>query len=247
MINDKTIYDNYHYVSSLRKTEYMMRNSLDLLSGSYKFEFCLVNMTDMERRLREKELNLLSVLSEKEMDHFHSLKINKNKIQWAAGRYAVKAALFKYKMSESSLVNPSCIDVLKGRDSAPYILQYPDLCASITHSFPYCIGMVSSNRIGVDLEKAVVPEPSLIEHFYSRNEKDALKGLKGAEEYAKRAMEYWTRKEAASKVVRLGMKLNFKRLDTSRDKVVIDNCCIRVKSVVCREFCLSIAFEEKVD
>lgn len=247
MIYDKTIYDNDANVSSSSKTEYIIRNSLDLLCGSYKFEFCLVNMADMERKLGEKDLNLLSVLSEKEMEHYLSLKINKNRIQWVAGRYAVKAALFKYKMSESSLVNPSCIDVLKGKDSAPYILQYPELCASITHSFPYCIGLVSNNRIGVDIEKAAEPEQSLIEHFYSSNEKDALKCFKGEEEYAKRAMIYWTRKEAASKVVRLGMKLNFKGLDTSKDKVIIDNCCIQFKSVVCREFCLSVAFEEKAD
>jgi len=230
-------------ITNFLKTEYIIKNSLDVLKDTYKYEFCLVNMIEIERRLEEKDLNLLSVLSDKEMDHFYSLRIKKNRIQWVSGRYAVKSALFKYKMSGSRFFDPTCIDVLKGDDSSPYILQYPELCVSITHSFPYCIGIVSKNNIGVDLERIEEPDPSLIEHFYNINEKEDLKCFKGVE-FSQKTMTYWTRKEAASKVFKLGMKMDFKELDTSKEKISFNNRSIKFNSAICQDFCVSIAFED---
>lgn len=234
-----------HGMTNFLKTEYIIKNSLDVLKDTYKYEFCLVNMIEIERRLEGKDLNLLSVLSEKEMDYFYSLKIKKNRTQWVSGRYAVKSALFKYKISGSRLFDPTCIDVLKGDDSAPYILQYPELCVSITHSFPYCIGIVSKNKIGVDLERIEEPEPSLIENFYSKNEKEDLKCFEGVQ-FSQRTMTYWTRKEAASKVFKLGMKMDFKGLDTSKEKISFNNRIIKFNSAICQDFCVSIAFEEDI-
>ncbi|KNY26216.1 4'-phosphopantetheinyl transferase [Pseudobacteroides cellulosolvens ATCC 35603 = DSM 2933] len=230
-------------MTNFLKTEYILKNTLDLLREAYKYEFCLVNMVEIEKRLEEKDLNLLSVLSDKEMEHFYSLKIKKNRIQWVSGRYAVKSALFKYKMSGSRLFDLTCIDILKGEDSAPYILQYPELCVSITHSFPYCIGIVSKNRIGVDIERVEEPEPSLIEYFYNKNEKEDLKCFEGVQ-FSQKTMTYWTRKEAASKVFKLGMKMDFKGLDTSKEKISFNNRSIRFKSAICQDFCVSIAFED---
>jgi len=230
-------------ITNFLKTEYIIKNYLDVLKDTYKYEFCLVNMTEIERRLKEEDLNLLSILSDNEIDHFYSLKNEKNRIQWISGRYAVKSALFKYKISGSRLFDPTCIDVLKRADSSPYIPQYPELCVSITHSFPYCIGIVSKHNIGVDLERIEKPNPSLIEHYYNINEKEDLKHFKGVE-FSQKTMTYWTRKEAASKVFKLGMKMNFKELDTSKEKISFNNKCIKFNSVICQDFCVSIAFED---
>lgn len=221
-------------------TEYQIKDSLDSLRGIYEFEFCFVNMTEIERRLEARDLSLLSVLSERETEHFEQLRIKKNKLQWIAGRYAVKSALYKYK-----LVGPSGIDVLKGENSAPYILQYPDLCVSITHSFPYCIGVVSENKIGVDLEMLREPQKSLIRHFYCCNERNTLDCYKGTEEYTRKSIMYWTRKEAASKVTKTGMTPNFKKLDTSNDSIMVNDLEIHLKSFICNDFCVSIAIDEK--
>jgi len=236
---------NFPQIEYNSKIEYILKNALESLKQYYKFDFCLVNMVEMGKRLKEKDLNLLSVLSHKEMEYYYSLKNEKNKIQWLSGRYAVKSALFKYKMKSSRLFDPSCIDVLKGGDCAPYILQYPELCVSITHSFPYCIGMISENSIGVDMERIDEIKPSLIEHFYNINEKEDLKRFKGVE-FSQKTITYWTRKEAASKVFKLGMKMNFKRLDTSNDKIKFNNRGIRFKTAICDDFCVSIAFEDDV-
>jgi 4'-phosphopantetheinyl transferase len=224
----------------MENTEYMIKDSLDSLRGIYKFEFCFVNMIDVERRLETKDFSLLSVLSEKETEHLETLINKKNKLQWVAGRYAVKSALFKYKLSD-----PSCVDVLKGADSAPYIEQYPELNVSITHSFPYCIGIVAENKIGVDLEMIRETKESLIKRFYSSRERDELIRFKGTEEYSRKAVMYWTRKEAASKAVKMGMNLDFKGLDTSYDRIRVNSLGIYLKSIICNGFYLSVAFEEQ--
>ena len=69
-------------ITNFLKTEYIIKKSLDVLKDTYKYEFCLVNMIEIERRLEEKDLNLLSVLSDKEMDHFYSLRIKKNRMPY---------------------------------------------------------------------------------------------------------------------------------------------------------------------
>lgn len=217
----------------------MINNFLETYSKIHEFEYQVMDM----RKVGEKDINLLSVLSEKEIQHLDSLKIEKNRIQWIAGRYAVKSALFKYKLERAALMDLSCIDILKGEDSSAYILQYKDICVSITHSFPYCIGIVSNKKIGIDLEKISETKDSLIRYFYSNEEKTILKNLKKTDEYCQRAMMFWTRKEAVSKLLKLGMKMDFKKLDTSTDTIVIDNYCICLKSFTCGEFALSIACE----
>jgi len=97
--------------------------------------------------------DVLSVLSERELAHLKNLRNPKNRLQWISGRYAVKSAIFKYKAKERSIIDPRCLDVLKGADSAPFILQYSDMGVSITHAFPYCIGMVSDRAVGIDMER----------------------------------------------------------------------------------------------
>lgn len=217
--------------------EYIINSCLDSIKELYQFEFHVFDM----RGMREKDLNLLSVLSEKELEYLDTLKNVKNRIQWISGRYAVKTALFKYKLDRGALMDLSCIDVLKEKDSSPSIIQYPELCVSITHSYPYCIGVVANNKIGIDLEKISEIKESLIRHFYSEKEQMLLESLKDTNEYSKQAMIFWTRKEAVSKVYRLGMQMDFKKLCTMTEIVDKEYFPICIKSFICKDYALSIA------
>ncbi|NLL05072.1 MAG: 4'-phosphopantetheinyl transferase superfamily protein [Clostridiaceae bacterium] len=220
-------------------TAFKISSFLETNSRVHEFEYEVMDM----RRVGEKDINLLSVLSEEEIRQLDSLKIEKNRIQWIAGRYAVKSALFKYKLQRAVLMDLSCIDVLKGEDSSPFIPQYQDICVSITHSFPYCIAIVSNKKIGVDLEGISEPNESLIRYFYSTEEKNILENLKKTDEYCQRAMIFWTRKEAVSKLLKLGMRMDFRELNTSKNEMTIGNYYIYLKSYICGEFALSIASE----
>jgi len=218
-------------------TEYEINNCLESVKDLYRFEYHILDM----RNKREKDSNLLSILPEKELEHLEKIKIEKNRIQWISGRYSVKSALTKYKLNRGALMDFSSIDVLKGEDSSPYIVQYPELCVSITHSFPYCIGVVSENKIGIDLEKISEHKESLTKYFYTLKEQEFLNGYKGTDEYWKQAMVIWTRKEAVSKLFKLGMKMDFKKLCTLKDTIDLKNYRICLKSFICTEYALSIA------
>lgn len=231
-------------VSYADGTGRIMELHLSRLVWQYGFCFDVVDMREMNRKIRINDHNLLSIMSDKELEYLKKVKNSKNILQWISGRYAVKSAFFKYKLERQSIIDLKCVDVLKGADSAPYLLQYPDINASITHSFPYCIGAVSQKKIGIDIEKIFVPEDSLIQYFFSDKEKELLASLMNADEYSTKSTILWTRKEAVSKLLRLGMKVNFKELDTLQNEIHYydkNRDCIRLSSFVCRDFCLSFA------
>lgn len=223
----------------------LIQNHLEGLASQFQFEFCVLNMIDIEERMNSADHDFFSVLSGTELKYWESLTLPKNKVQWISGRYAVKSALFKYKLGNGRVMDLSCIDVAKGADSAPYLLQYPGIHVSITHSYPYCIGIVSETRIGIDLEAVFSPPDSLIHYFYSPNEQKQLRNHLDPEAFAIQAMIFWTRKEAVSKLLGLGMKMDFKALDTTEDQINISgppSGIINLVSCTCNNFCLSNAF-----
>lgn len=230
--------------TSQSSTLKMLENRLEELSGRLGFYFSVVDMEQLYQRFDSSQNEHWKVLSDQESDYYDNLRLGKHKVQWLSGRYAVKAALLKYKLEHNLLLDFHCIDVLKGRDSAPYILQYPWMACSISHSSPYCMGVVSEKKIGVDIERVFHPEAALIRCFYSEGEKDALAACGSEEEYAAKAMIFWTRKEAVSKLLGLGMKMNFRELDTVQNQLSYAPDCseeIRLHSFVCRDFCVSLA------
>ncbi|MDP4180222.1 MAG: 4'-phosphopantetheinyl transferase superfamily protein [Bacillota bacterium] len=239
--------------NSMLKSGQLLYNNLDKISSKYGFEFCVVDMKEIEKRInsefdlaQEMPIDVGLALSNAEKAHLYSIKLQKNRIQWIAGRYAVKSALFKYKLLSGSFMDLSCIDILKGADSAPYIPQYPNITVSITHSFPYCIGIVSERKIGVDIENIFMPDDSLIQYFYTDNEKAVLKDKCCLKDYSEKAVIFWTRKEAVSKLLKLGMQLNFKKLDTSSDSIFLNyenGINVKLISFCCDCFCASLAVE----
>ncbi|NLP13741.1 MAG: 4'-phosphopantetheinyl transferase superfamily protein [Clostridium sp.] len=226
------------------EVERLLKTHLGSLTGKYGFSFHVVDMREINRKVHTRELTLSSLLSDKELQYLLGLKNKKNYIQWISGRYAVKSAFFKYKYEEQSVMDLKCVDVLRGEDSAPYILQHPDICVSITHSFPYCIGVVSNRKIGIDIEKVFNPKDALIKRYFSEGEREHLESLLGTEEYSKKATILWTRKEAVSKVLKLGMNMDFKTVDVLIDEICSigeDKEAISMSSFTCNDFCLSVA------
>lgn len=231
-------------VMRINNIQQLIQNHLEGLTSRFQFEFCAVNMIDIENRVNSADHDLFSVLSDAELQHWEGLTLPKNKIQWISGRYAVKSALFKYKSGNGRIMDLSCIDVIKGADSAPYLLQYPGIYVSITHSYPYCIGVVSETKIGIDLEAVFSPPDSLIHYFYTPNEQQQLQNCLDPKAFTIQAMIFWTRKEAVSKLLKLGMKMDFKALDTTEDQIEVSGPLggkINLVSCICNNFCLSTA------
>lgn len=225
-----------------QKTKHLIKSNMESLRKHIDFNYALVDMNEMDKELKFSANKYMYLLSEKEIEYLKQFKIYKKKLQWICGRYAVKKALFKYKVSRKSIVDLNCVDVLKGADSAPYIPQYKNINVSITHSFPYCVGIVSESNVGVDVEKVFKVENSLIKFFFTDREKSALSKITDTEDRNIQAIKLWTRKEAVSKFLRLGMKMNFKELDTLDDILEINDYKINLFSFIHQQCCLSLAF-----
>lgn len=225
-----------------QKTKHLIKSNMESLRKHIDFNYALVDMNEMDKELKFSANKYMYLLSEKEIEYLKQFKIYKKKLQWICGRYAVKKALFKYKVSRKSIVDLNCVDVLKGADSAPYIPQYKNINVSITHSLPYCVGIVSESNVGVDVEKVFKVENSLIKFFFTDREKSALSKITDTEDRNIQAIKLWTRKEAVSKFLRLGMKMNFKELDTLDDILEINDYKINLFSFIHQQCCLSLAF-----
>ncbi|TYQ16381.1 UNVERIFIED_CONTAM: phosphopantetheinyl transferase [Acetivibrio alkalicellulosi] len=226
----------------MANTEQLLKKNLNQLSSKFNLEYFIVNMKEISNMFEFEQQRLYALLSNSELEYLEQLKIYKNKVQWVSGRYVVKQAFFKYKLSSKSLIDLSCIDVVKGQNSEPYILQYPNVNVSITHSYPYCIGIVSEKNIGIDLEKINAPEDSLIKFFFSEREKEILIDINDSNQYNIKSINLWTRKEAVSKLLKLGMKMNFKKLDVIDDELIC-NGVIKLFTYVCNDFSLTLAID----
>lgn len=224
----------------------MFENFLGTLSGKYSLYFSLVNMEELGRKLDNENDWVFSVLSGAELEHYYKLRTPKNRLQWMAGRYAAKSALFKYKLRSQSIMDLKCIDVLKGENSAPFILQYPDMKVSITHSYPYCIGIVCKRCTGIDIERIADYPYSFVKYFFCDKEKKIINQITDQYSQFEQAIIYWTRKEAVSKLLGLGMGMSFRDIDTTCDELFLGypiNKSIELISCLCKDFCLSVAVE----
>ncbi len=225
------------------KTNRLLEQFLNQSSQTFTFDYAIVDMRKMLRLLPHDRPELASILSPPELERLEQFAMPKKKLQWLSGRYAVKSALFKYKIARGRFLNLNCIDLLNRENSAPYLVQFPNLQTSITHSYPYCIGVVSERPIGIDLEKVIVLSDSLIRQFFHPNEIQNL-GETNADDYHPRAITYWTRKEAVSKLLKLGLKMDFKQTDTANDFLIYNEkraSWIKLKSYQINDYCFSLA------
>lgn len=185
------------------------------------------------------------ILSPREMEIYNNYTLPKKRLEWLAGRWTAKIALSHYKKWNNADTFYKEIDVLRGKNCEPYFLQYGNIALSISHCYPYCIAVVGEQDLGIDIEKVFMPEEALINFFYNSNEASALKTAKDT---SKTATIYWTRKEAVSKFLKLGMKLDFQKIDTVNDIVRLSEYeANKVKTVsFCNMwFCVSLAFKEE--
>lgn len=178
------------------------------------------------------------LLCYKERLKFQSLKNDKRKVEWISGRIAAKNALHSFNGERNSEV--------KNRDSGqPYFPDYPELCLSISHSNEFAVAIVSSNRVGIDIELVKVRPDSLARFFYTVKEKDKLK--KSSSQDKHRLMtEFWTRKEAYAKYLGVGGVIPFNSIETTEDTVCIPEYSdqnIKFISGFIGDYSMSVAME----
>jgi len=105
----------------------------------------IVELEEIKERLSDKFVH--RILSERELQRYHDIKNTERRLQYLAGRFAVKEAYTKvYKRFETPL-NFTDVDVLNDEHGAPYIeskyRSEDKILVSISHSRNYVIAIVT--------------------------------------------------------------------------------------------------------
>ena len=198
---------------------------------------------ELDALAEEAERNL----SGTETEWFVTLRSNKRRAEYCAGRIAVKRLLSQppFQLCVSSF------EVARASNGAPYLRRRDDTNGrhvpsfvephiSITHSAEFAVAVASSFPIGIDLEQEEPRPDSFVRHFLADGEQ-AHVGSLAVEQRAAAINRFWSRKEAVSKVHGWGSSLIFRDLDCTRDWVLVGESKIRCVSAAREGFVASLA------
>lgn len=135
------------------------------------------------------------------MDTFRN---KSRKASWIAGRLAARQALCNL----DPLHGPW--EILRKESGAPQVAGRSDIHLSITHSGSLALAVASPVPVGIDLERIESRPDSFLRSYFSAEEQ-AWTQIHGNTD-PMRITSLWTRKEAYSKVLGQGGRLNFSQL-----------------------------------
>lgn len=115
--------------------------------------------------------------------------------------------LTRYAVSEILDIDTDKITIKRDKFNKPYFPDLP-LHFNISHSEDYVICALSSNKIGIDIEKITDIDIKIAENFFSENEYNFLSGLNQSDRKQK-FFEFWTIKESYVKFTGKGMYIPF--------------------------------------
>jgi holo-[acyl-carrier protein] synthase len=104
----------------------------------------IVELEEIEERLTDKFVN--RILSKREQERYHSIKNTVRRLQYLAGRFAVKEAYTKVYKTFDDSINFTDVEVLTDEFGAPFIEskyhKEDELEVSISHSRNFVVGIV---------------------------------------------------------------------------------------------------------
>jgi phosphopantetheinyl transferase (holo-ACP synthase) len=197
-----------------------MHDILEQFTKNYDLFIDIQNINDTKLLLKTKgDRFIRSILTDKECKIFTKFKNLKRKIEWISGRMAAKQAFAGYQKSLDRSGQLSDISVLNNRVRAPLIVGHPELHVSISHSHEKAIAAVAPFEIGIDIEKIEQRPNSLAYYFLCREELSIFANQQNNKDDL--ITRFWSRKEAISKFLQLGGKLNFKHVNTVNSRVYL--------------------------
>jgi phosphopantetheinyl transferase (holo-ACP synthase) len=216
-----------------------MQNFLEIIARKFCFFYGIQNIVDINLQLNEKASAFASsVLTDVEYSIFKKLKIKKRKVEWLSGRIASKQAFVNYAESSNNSNLSSNISILNNQNRSPYVINHPELNLSISHSHEHAVAVIAPFKIGIDIEKIEPRADALVNYFFSQEERVIIENKPMQKDEL--LTFFWSRKEAVSKFLKLGGKLNFKKINTVNNKVEISKERIRLISGKCDGYWLSV-------
>lgn len=116
-----------------------------------------------------------------------------------AGRLAIRKALAGYTGKAAN--GPVSVGYKNG--GAPYLIDYQNLSCSISHSCGWGAAAIASSRVGIDIEKIVPRDQSVLDYIASRHEQSLV--ATGGESSSELIAKLWVIKESVLKATGLGL------------------------------------------
>lgn len=155
-----------------------------------------------------------------------------------AGRFAVRLALEKIDKSWLSSQDFVFPEILNNNLGKPYLTKHNDINISIAHSGSLAVAVVSSQYIGIDIEKNEARPESFIRMYFQNSEQNWINNKNINRN--QRINCLWTRKEAVSKLLGVGGTIPFKHI-----KVLDNESDYVFYSYNLSNYCISLALEHE--
>ncbi len=175
----------------------------------------VVNVEQLSKKIESENDYLDKFLHADEKTKYESLTVEKRRKEWIAGVIAIKLALRKINPN----IQLSKIKIEKNEQGKPFIiLNKKHISLSITHSNGFAVGIVDpNNNTGIDLEIKVKRDNSFVDELISSKEKELINNQQ-KEINEELLTKIWVAKEAASKVLGTGLKIDLHDLIISKIK-----------------------------
>ncbi len=158
---------------------------------------------DLERGIPPGDL-----LDAVESERFAALKVDKRRRDWLLGRWTAKHLL---RSMMNSTIPLSDIPIRSREDGSPYSPQFPALSLSISHARERAFCAAAADAvIGADIETIEPRNPVFIDDYFTGDEQRIVARAADRDTIV---TAIWSAKEAASKAVRMGLRLDTRTIN----------------------------------
>ncbi len=170
-------------------------------------------------RRRQDLPSELDWLSSEEQRHLARLQVEKRRNDWLLGRWTAKSAFLGSPYWAGVDTDLADLTVRQAADGAPEALlrgRPLPLTLSISHrrGWGLCALAPEGMLVGCDLEAVEARSPAFLEDYFTSEEQVALEGLPSVET-DRLATLFWAAKESALKALRVGLRADTRRIQTT--------------------------------
>lgn len=156
-------------------------------------------------------------LGESEKAYYQTLRFNKRRVEWLAGRLALKK-LLRAVEPDFAQYKEQQLEILKAENGAPYLcidgerLQNHSISISHSNGFLLCAYSPEESHLGMDLER-IEPRPQpFVQDFFTPAEVRLVE-LCPPQEAAQLATLIWSAKESILKALSIGLKVDTRSIE----------------------------------
>jgi 4'-phosphopantetheinyl transferase len=168
----------------------------------------------MRSRIFEARMFDVSFLSDDELIRVNRFKALKKQMEWICGRFALKI-LVRDILNLSMPMDEIRIDYRE--KGAPYLIQFPEVPISLSHSGDYTAAAISQDSqmtLGIDIEKiGTVPDQGFMKTAFTADE------IRHMPVNARAVFHHWTLKEAFLKFLGLGFNESLHHVAVIEDQI----------------------------